>query len=56
MPIFSYVCLECQKREDRNVPISERNDQFCVEGHHLKKTFEFKGAVFSGTANGGMKV
>jgi predicted nucleic acid-binding Zn ribbon protein len=52
MPIFSYACEICQKREDRNVPIDQRNDQFCEEGHHLKKTFEFKGLVWSPTTGG----
>jgi putative FmdB family regulatory protein len=55
MPIYGYICLECVKHEERNVKIDDRDEQFCKNGHRLRRTFDFTGMVFSETANGGMK-
>jgi len=55
MPIFDYRCDNCMNTEERNVVITERDDQRCTCGSKLKRQITFVGSVFSETANGGMK-
>jgi len=38
MPLYSYRCPSCHARDERNVPIDERNHQFCFKcDHQLRK-------------------
>ena len=56
MPIYDYFCGECNELQEHNVKIEERENQYCECGNSLDRQITFKGAVFSDTANGGMKI
>lgn len=52
MPIYGYHCLGCGGTEDRNVPIADRNDQFCCGAPMIREVsaarFRFAGRVTPG--------
>jgi hypothetical protein len=53
MPLFDFTCVLCDKSEERNVTISERDRLFCECGNRLIRNLTFKGAVYAPTATGG---
>lgn len=56
MPLYTYTCKECPLNEfERMVRIESRDQQHCGNGHKLERKVDFTGAVYSATANGGMK-
>lgn len=61
MPLYTYYCYECTTTQEegyefeRRVKIADRDEQFCGNGHRLTRMLDFKGSVYSETANGGMK-
>lgn len=54
MPLYDYICVSCGRTEERNVNISERDEQHCECGGSLAREISFKGSVWAPSA-GGMK-
>ena len=53
MPIYSYSCIECNIKEDRNVKIDDRHNQHCNGcGVRLVKEITRPGLVWAPTAGG----
>lgn len=56
MALYQFYCFSCDKEEEINLPISIRDEpQKCECGRTLRRKLKFKGVVYSGTHNGGMK-
>lgn len=56
MALYQFYCLFCDREEELNIPINLRDEpQQCECGKILQRKISFKGMVYSGTHNGGMK-
>lgn len=56
MTLYQFYCVLCEKESELNVPIEKRDaPQECPCGGARQRKITFKGMVYSGTHNGGMK-
>jgi len=56
MTIYIYGCEFCDEEIEKNVPIDERDNQFCICGQQLLRKLKFTGSVYAPTStDGGMK-
>lgn len=54
MPNYDYECPVCEEITERNVDMTDRNDQSCDKCYHpLSRKFTFKGAVWAPTSSSG---
>jgi hypothetical protein len=53
MPIYTFVCMHCDYTRERNVPMDDRDGQFCNEcGNRLNRAIDRPGMVWAPTAGG----
>lgn len=53
MPIYNYECEGCVRNAiERNVPIEDRDGQFCKCGEKLIRKIVFTGSVYAPTSGG----
>jgi putative FmdB family regulatory protein len=56
MPIYEYYCKRCNRLQEINVLMKDRDSVDCCWcGQLLERQIVFRGVVYSETANGGMK-
>ncbi len=56
MTLYQFYCFGCDSEKEINVPIDLRDEpRKCKCGNYLHRKISFKGVVYSGTHNGGMK-
>jgi putative FmdB family regulatory protein len=54
MPNYDFYCPVCETTEERNVEMSEREEQDCERCYHrLDRKWTFNGSVWAPTATGG---
>lgn len=57
MPIYTYVCMNCNTDKEIIVNISMRDEQVCEEcGYKLIRSIDKPGMVWSPTRNGGFSL
>jgi len=55
MPNYDYRCPVCEVTVERNVDMTNRDDQDCEKCcTPMERKFTFRGSVWSPTKNGGM--
>lgn len=56
MTLYQFYCFACDREQEINLPIEARDKpQECNCGNALQRKLKFKGVVYAGTHNGGMK-
>ncbi len=55
MPIYSYEKCCTKKDTERNVPMDERDNQWCECGDKLDRLVTFNGSVWAPSSTGGHK-
>lgn len=57
MPIYTYVCMNCNTDKEIIVNISMRDEQVCEKcGYKLIRSIDKPGMVWSPTRNGGFSL
>lgn len=56
MTLYQFYCALCDRESEENISMDKRDEPLKCECGNLKfRKISFKGVVFSGTHNGGMK-
>jgi putative FmdB family regulatory protein len=54
MPNYDLECPVCETLEERNVPMEDRDEQYCDRCYHkLIRRFTFRGSVWAPTSSNG---
>lgn len=56
MTLYQFYCAACDRESEANISIEKRDEPLeCECGNIRYRKISFKGVVYSGTHNGGMK-